>query len=124
MALAVPDCLVTDYESLIDGINCPDEDDRHVIAAAIKGKCSAIITVNLKDFPVAELQKYDIEPQHPDEFIHHQFGLDQAAVLTAVKNCRLRLLNPPFTAEEYLDCLYRQGLPKTVNEISKYSSII
>ena len=31
MALAVSDCLVTDYESLIDGINCPDEDDRHVI---------------------------------------------------------------------------------------------
>jgi len=34
--LAFPDALVTDYELLIEGLNLPDEKDRHVLAAAIK----------------------------------------------------------------------------------------
>jgi hypothetical protein len=28
-----------------------------------------IVTMNLKDFPAEVLQKYDMEAQHPDEFI-------------------------------------------------------
>jgi len=35
MARAVPDCLVTGFEQLIDGLVLPDPDDRHVLAAAI-----------------------------------------------------------------------------------------
>lgn len=31
---AVEDCLVTGYESLIEGLTLPDPDDRHVVAAA------------------------------------------------------------------------------------------
>ena len=124
MKAAVPDCLVSEYEDLIEAIDCPDEDDRHVIAAAIKGNCSAIITANLRDFPQSELQKYQLEAQHPDEFINHQFGFNQAAVIVAARNCRNRLKAPPFTADEYLECLRRQGLPKTVNELAKFSSLI
>jgi predicted nucleic acid-binding protein len=73
----VLDCLVTEYEDLIASISCPDPNDRHIIAAAIKGKRAAIITFNLPHFPSEELRKYDIEAQHPDEFLHHQFGLDR-----------------------------------------------
>ncbi len=36
MDLAVPDCLVTGYEGLIENLNLPDPDDRHVLAAAIR----------------------------------------------------------------------------------------
>jgi hypothetical protein len=90
----IPDCLITDYEELIPGIKCPDENDRHVIAAAIKGPCAAIITFNLAHFPPAELEKYDLEAQHPDEFINHQFGLDRAGIITAVQNIRSRPKNP------------------------------
>lgn len=32
---AVRDCLVTGYEGLIDTVDLPDPDDRHVLAAAI-----------------------------------------------------------------------------------------
>jgi hypothetical protein len=34
MELAIPDCLVLGYEHLIEGLNLPDPDDRHVIAAS------------------------------------------------------------------------------------------
>ncbi|MBE0377155.1 hypothetical protein PPRY_a2236 [Pseudoalteromonas prydzensis ACAM 620] len=34
----VPDCLVEGYEPLINGLSLPDQDDRHVVAAAIKGQ--------------------------------------------------------------------------------------
>lgn len=35
---AIPDCLITGYEPLIDTPELPDPDDRHVLAAAIVGE--------------------------------------------------------------------------------------
>ena len=69
MDMHVPDGLVTGYQNLIPGLNLPDPNDRHVLAAAIRGKVSVIITNNLKDFPASELQTYDIEAQTPDEYL-------------------------------------------------------
>jgi hypothetical protein len=36
MIEAVPDSLVTGYEPAIDGLELPDPDDRHVLAAALR----------------------------------------------------------------------------------------
>ncbi|MFC5483211.1 hypothetical protein [Microvirga aerilata] len=91
MNQAVLDCLVEDYEELIEGLQLPDPDDRHVLAAAIASASDAIVTFNLKDFPVGTLHKYNIELQHPDDFLHYQFGLNHAGVVIAAKNCRARL---------------------------------
>jgi hypothetical protein len=55
MNRAVRDCLVTGYEPLIQSIALPDADDRHVLAAAIVGRCDMIVTQNLKHFPEAAL---------------------------------------------------------------------
>lgn len=124
MNASILDCLVEDYEALIASVSCPDPDDRHVIAAAIKGRCAALVTFNLKHFPRSELDRYDIEPMHPDEFIHHQIGLNQAAVIRAAGNCRARLRNPPKSAEDYLQTLHRQGMPKTVNALEDCADLI
>jgi predicted nucleic acid-binding protein len=43
---AFPDALVENYESLIEGLNLPDENDRHVLAAAIKTNANLIVTNN------------------------------------------------------------------------------
>jgi hypothetical protein len=45
------DALVTGYEDLIPGLHLPDPNDRHVVAAAIRGRVDVIVTMNLKDFP-------------------------------------------------------------------------
>jgi hypothetical protein len=121
---AVLDATIENYESLIPALTLPDPKDRHILAAAIHASCDAIITFNLKHFPPATTSAYDIEVQHPDEFVHHQFGLDQAAVVIAAQRCRARLTNPPLTAEQYLKSLERQSLPKTVGELSHYAAVL
>ena len=47
----VRDALVTGFKQLIEILALPDPDDRHVLAAAIKGRADLIVTTNLKDFP-------------------------------------------------------------------------
>jgi hypothetical protein len=121
---AVPDCLVSGYERLAAELDLLDEGDKHVLAAAIHCNADAIITFNLKDFPTDKLAVYHIEPQHPDDFVFHQFGINEAAVLNAVRRCRLRLKAPPMPAEEYLLALERCGLPQSVAHLRDYAEII
>lgn len=124
MNRAVPDCLVTDYETLIEGLQLPDADDRHVLAAAIRGNASVIVTFNLKDFPLETLSQFDLEALHPDEFIDDLFDLDQAAVIKAASDHRRSLNKPAFTAGAYLDLLIRQGLAQTVHSLQPYRAIL
>lgn len=120
----VRDALVSDFEQLIDILELPDPDDRHVLAAAIKGRADLIVTANLKDFPVDRLDRWGIEALHPDEFLTHQFHLSQPGFLQAVKTVRLRLKNPPKSVEDYLDTLRAQGLLATVKAIEPFDQFI
>ncbi len=80
----------------------PDPDDRHVLAAAIKGKVDVIVTSNLKDFPESVLKAHDIQAEHPDEFITHLIDLRPGAVYDAVKKQRALLHNPTMTVDDLL----------------------
>ncbi|MBC3384758.1 PIN domain-containing protein [Pseudomonas sp. SWRI12] len=124
MDSAVPGCLVTDYEPLIEGLHLPDVDDRHVLAAAIKCNASVIVTFNLKDFPKSALEAFDIEPLHPDDFVADLWDIDQAAVLEAAQRQRASLKNPPHSARQYLDKLLQQKLPETVKLLSRFEFLI
>ncbi len=117
MNLHVPDALVTGYEQLIPALTLPDPNDRHVLAAAIRGGASVIITNNLRDFPEDVLEKYEIDVQTPDEFIVHLIGLYPAEVSAAAEEHRTSLRNPSMSREEYLEMLRRQGLIETVNAL-------
>ena len=55
---AIPDCLVTGYEHLIQSRTLPDAGDRHVLAAAITGHADCIVTLNEKDFPAKVLDSF------------------------------------------------------------------
>ena len=124
MDQAVPNALVENYESLIEGLDLPDPDDRHLLAAAIKCNAQIIVTSNLKDFPVESLEPYGIEAMPPDEFVEHQFGLGQGAVIAAVKRIRKRLKNPEIGAEKYLEILAAQSLPVTSELLKDYVELI
>jgi hypothetical protein len=98
--------------------------DRHVLAAAIRGRADVIVTMNRKDFPDAVLNSFGIEAQHPDEFILHLLGLSPGTVLSAARAHRVSLKNPPKTESEYLDTLERQGLTQTVSVLREYIGAI
>lgn len=67
MNTALPDARVTGYERLVDSLELPDPDDRHVLAAAVRIGAQAIVTFNLKDFPATALEPLGIEAKHPDD---------------------------------------------------------
>jgi predicted nucleic acid-binding protein len=109
------DALVIGYEDLIPGLQLPDPNDRHVLAAAIRGQANVIVTMNLRDFPSDVLAPFGIEAQHPDEFVLHLLDLAPGAVVAAAENHRQSLKNPSKTVSEYLETLERQGLTQTVS---------
>lgn len=124
MDRAVPDALVTGYEPLVVGLELPDPDDRHVLAAAIKCGASVIVTFNQKDFPAEILAVFGIEAQHPDEFIEYLFDLDPAAVVSAAQNQRRQLKNPPIDADGFLEILLKQGLVQTTKNLNDYRAVL
>ena len=91
---------------------------------AIKCGAQIIVTANLRDFPQASLAPYGIETVHPDEFIEHQFGLNQSAVIACAKRIRARLHNPEKSAEEYLEILAASRLPVTTGLFREFMELI
>jgi len=124
MDQAIPDAVVTGHEHLIEALALPDADDRHVLAAAIHGNASVIVTFNEKDFPSRVLSGYGIDAQHPDSFIENLFDLDQAAVVLAARKQREQLRNPPIAVDHYLAILLKQGLVRTSKLLSSFRGIL
>jgi len=120
----VRDCLVTGYESLIDGLILPDPDDRHVLAAAIRTRAHIIVTFNLKDFLPECLKEYGIEAQHPDVFVSHLLDLSPGAVCSALKRQRDSLRYPPVSSTTLLDTLLKQGLVESVRRLKEFKELL
>ena len=102
------------FEDLIDGLKLPDPNDRHVLAAAIRGGAQLIVTVNLKDFPEDILAAHDIVAMHPDDFVLDLIDLGPGTVSQTVTQQANALKNPPMSVDEVLETLHRQGLPQSV----------
>lgn len=114
MCKALPDSLTTGYEDLIDGLDLPDPNDRHVLAAAIRSGSQVIVTENVADFPAAVLQTYNIEAQTPDVFVLHLIDLSPATVSGVLEAQATALTNPPMTVDALLNRLAQSGLPRSV----------
>ncbi|MFS8067029.1 MAG: PIN domain-containing protein [Byssovorax sp.] len=117
MNRAVPDCLVTGYEELIDGLSLPDLDDRHVLAAAVRCGAQIIVTFNLSDFPRSKLVSYEVEAVHPDDFVLDLLDLGPGTVCAVVKEQSSALRNPPRTLGDLLETLRNQGLVRSVGKL-------
>ena len=124
MNQSAEECLVEGYQALIPGLELPDPDDRHVLAAAIKSGAAVIVTFNLEDFPSSVLKHFDIEAQHPDTFVGHLLDLNPALVCTAVKRQRANLRNPAKSINEFLACLEEQQLTQSVKVLRGYAELL
>ena len=114
MKAAIPDWEITGFEDLIEDLELPDPDDRHVLAAAIRGSAQIIVTSNLKDFPSAALAAHGVEAQHPDDFILERIEEAPALVAQVLMEQAAALKNPPCTIEDVLTALQDAGLVRSV----------
>lgn len=120
----VRDAKVYGYEPLIEGLDLPDPDDRHVLAAAIRCNANAIVTFNLKDFPEDSLRPYDIEVIHPDDFILYQIDMAPTLCCRAFQAQRSALKNPPLSVDTFLATLQKQQLPQTVSKLREFADFL
>lgn len=102
------------FEGLIDKIELPDLDDRHVVAAAIHNKSTYIITNNLKDFPADQLKRWSVVAKSPEDFIEELIVADDLfeLIIKALADQRARMKNPPMDVSEFVEGIKKQGLTK------------
>ena len=120
----VRDALVTGYEPIVDTLELPDPNDRHVLAAAIRCNADAIVTFNLKDFPQEYLDTYHIDALHPDDFIYYQVDMAPSLCCKAIKQQRLALKDPVIEIDELLAILQKQQLPQTVSKLREFEEFL
>lgn len=108
------DALVAGYEHQISRLTLPDPSDHHVLAAAIQCEAKFIVTFNLKDFPDDVLSQHGVEAIHPDEFLLRLLQRALPATCEALRLQRAELINPPISADSFLNRLERLGLKQSV----------
>ncbi len=116
------DALVTGWEELEAGISLPDNDDRHVVAAAIRGGAQAIVTFNISDFPATTLAPLGMEAVGPDAFLLDQLDLSPSTVLQVIREQAAHTRRPSLTATQLAGVLSRAGVPGFADEILRRMS--
>ncbi|PYF84618.1 PIN domain-containing protein [Marinomonas alcarazii] len=96
------DRYVLGYEPLINQLDLPDPDDRHVLAAAVKTGCNIIATDNIKDFPAKLLAEYGIRAMTRDELMCFLFTNEKDSVMKALDNFARVHKDPELTVEDLL----------------------
>lgn len=114
---AVRDCLVSGYEGLAASVSLPDEDDRHVLAAAMTASAQVIVTWNIRDFPAEVLAPHGIRAQTPDDFIADLIAVNRPVVWSCVQQIADSRVLRPQAAQDVLAQLERDGLIRSVAEL-------
>lgn len=115
-----PNPLVADYKHLIERLELPDKDDRHVLAAAIASNSKKILTWNLKDFPSRFLNEFGIDAESPDRFISALIAAYPQEVVKVFKGVRLRQKKPQIDVAGFFAMLERNKLTQTYAQLERY----
>lgn len=118
------DSLVSEWEPHEGTFGLPDENDEHVLAAALVGGAEVIVTHNLKDFP-ADLLPSSIEALSPAEFVRNTVDLSPRVAIAAVDDIvgRSGRTGPALTREVLLSTLHeRYGMAEAVASMRSFVS--
>jgi predicted nucleic acid-binding protein len=117
-----PEAMVTGYESLIP-VMTNHQRDRHVLAAALRGRADVIVTANVKHFPYASREPYDIVVQAPDDFLCHQYDVrDPGHLMEILEHWASQLQKPPLTVEELVGVRLARSAPKFSTKVLEHPS--
>lgn len=98
---AFPLAMVTGYADLIPGLR-NDPKDRHVLAVALHANVQIIVTQNLRHFPIAVLDPFDIEAMSADTFLLSLFDRDSKTLTRIIHEQAADLTRPPQSVEQVL----------------------
>jgi hypothetical protein len=70
MTAAFPEANVTGFDALEAPMKLRDDNDRHVLAAAIHSECDLLVTNNVRDFPEDIADEFDILIAGVDDCVH------------------------------------------------------
>ncbi len=118
MNTAFPDAMVIRYGGIVESIELPDPNDRHVLAAAIRAEATHIVTANTKDFPKKYIASFGVNVLSPDEFIKMLISGSPGIAYNAFETMLLRLKKPPLSRKEVLAMLEKCGLRSSVTLLS------
>jgi predicted nucleic acid-binding protein len=122
MDIYVRDALVVGYEHLKSGLQLPDPNDCHVLAAAIQAQAKLIITSNLKHFPNHDLVLFSMMAWHPDQLVLHLLKTNPIGLLAGLRQQRANLRKPPITAFQMLNMLSKVGLINSALLLEEFAS--
>ena len=105
-----PEANITGFDDIINGLILPDNNDRHIVATAVRSKSELIVTFNTKDFPKKYLDNFGIDILHPDIFISDLIHLDHVKAMNGFNKQVKRLVNPPRSHSQVLDTFENCGL--------------
>lgn len=111
MNQAFRSALVSGWEPLETSIRLPDPDDRHVVAAALRGRADVVVTENVRDFPHSMLSRLGLEVIRVDDFLLRLFEDRPKATRHVLTEQATALRNPPVSKSELLLMLERAGAP-------------
>ena len=91
---AWPAAEVAPAATAADSAMLPDPGDRHVLASALAGDASIILTANLRDFPPRVLAPLGLRAVAPDAFLtglwqHHPEAVAAAAVAAQLRAAKI-----------------------------------
>lgn len=112
---AFGDAEVVVPDELLECIQLPDKDDRHVLGAALVSKADAIITTNLKHFPEDVCGRLEVEVIHPDTFLVNVIDLDQTRALRALQ--KQRGVMKGYSPEQFLARFEEAGLVQSYTRL-------
>ena len=96
--------MIEGFVELIEGMGC-DPKDRHVLAAAVRGDADAVVTFNLKDFPVDAASPHGIEILHLDDFLVSLVAEHRRLMVATLGQQVAAFRNPTTTVEQFLETL-------------------
>jgi predicted nucleic acid-binding protein len=124
MERAFPEACVVGGDSLIESLDLPDPDDRHVLATAIRAGAEHIVTENLRDFPDEKLEAFGTSAVSADDFLSSTFELYPAEAIAVLRAMRRDYDNPPFTPDEFIFDLQKKGLPKLASMLKENIDVL
>lgn len=98
--IEIDDSVVRDFD-----VNLPDPNDLHVFAAAVQAQANAIITFNLRDFPLGLARGFGLEVIHPDVYLVQLLEAEPAAVAEALSKQSQMTASPHLKPELILQRL-------------------